>query len=123
MSDPQNLEDVVNINLEFENGSVGTISYFANGAKSVAKEYVEVHRAGVSGILKDFKELEVHGAGKVIKKRLVNQDKGQAVMVRSFLKSVENGGESPISMREICAVTRTTFRAVESLRTHKVMEV
>ena len=46
MGDPQNLEDVVNISLRFENGSIGTISYFSNGNKSLAKERVEIFANG-----------------------------------------------------------------------------
>jgi len=33
MKDPNNLNDVLNISLRYENGSIGTISYFANGDK------------------------------------------------------------------------------------------
>jgi polar amino acid transport system substrate-binding protein len=117
--DPRNLNDVVNINLEFENGSIGTISYFANGSKALAKEYVEVHRAGVSGILKNFKEVEFYGKGKPERKKLMNQDKGQAAMVKTFVDTVKNGGQPPISPQEIFAVTRATFKVVESLRTHE----
>lgn len=116
LSNPQHLNDIVNINLEFENGSIGTISYLANGSKSLAKEYVEVHRAGVSGILKDFKEVEIFGKGKPEQKKLLNQDKGQAAMVKSYIDVVKNGGRPPISPQEIFAVTLATLKAVESLR-------
>jgi polar amino acid transport system substrate-binding protein len=119
LPDPEHLNDIVNINLEFENGSIGTISYFANGSKSLAKEYLEVNRAGVSGILKDYKEVEIYGKGKPERKKLLNQDKGQAAMVKAFVDVVKNGGLPPISPREIFAVTRATFKAMESLRTHE----
>jgi predicted dehydrogenase/threonine dehydrogenase-like Zn-dependent dehydrogenase len=119
LPDPEHLNDIVNINLEFENGSIGTISYFANGSKSLAKEYVEIHRAGVSGILRDFKEVEFYGKGKPERKKLLNQDKGQAAMVKAFVDVVRNGGQPPISPQEIFAVTRATFKVVESLRTHE----
>lgn len=119
LPDPEHLNDIVNINLEFENGSIGTISYFANGSKSLAKEYVEVNRAGLSGILKDYKEVEIYGKGKPERKKLLNQDKGQAAMVKAFVDAVKNGGLPPISPREIFAVTRATFKAMESLRTHE----
>jgi len=123
LPDPENHNDVVNINLEFENGSIGTISYLANGSKSLAKEYVEVHRAGVSGILKDFKEVEILSTGRPARKMQFNQDKGQAAMVRAFIDAVKDGGSSPISMPEILAVTRATMSIVESLRKNEAISI
>ena len=43
LPDPVGCEDTVTINLQFQNGSIGTIAYFANGSKGLFKEYVEVH--------------------------------------------------------------------------------
>ncbi len=116
MPDADGHHDTVAINLEFENGSVGTVNYFANGAKGVAKEYFEVYQTGLTAILADFKLLEVHGAGRPQRKRLWNQHKGQAAMVSAFIEAVRNGGPSPISWPELHAVTQATFAACESLR-------
>ena len=41
MSEPDNLNDTLNISLTFQNGSIGTISYLANGDKSLSKERIE----------------------------------------------------------------------------------
>jgi len=84
---------------------------------------VEVYRVGISGILKDFKELEIHGSGKPERQRLRIQDKGQAAIVRAFLDTVKNGGNSLISMQEVITVTRATFRAAESLRKHEALPI
>jgi polar amino acid transport system substrate-binding protein len=123
MTDPLHLNDVVNINLEFEDGSIGTISYLSNGSKSVPKEYVEIYRAGVTGILRDFKEAEIHGKGKPERKKLLSQDKGQKLMVGEFIRSVRDGANAPIGLEEIVTVTRTSFKAVESLRLRQAVEV
>lgn len=120
---PQNLEDTVNVSLTFMNGSIGTISYFSNGSKSLFKEYVEVYRAGTSVILKDFKLLEVYSNRKMIKKKLLSQDKGQKDMVKTFLDSIKNGNPAPISFNEIYATTLTTFKILSSLRNNKVENV
>jgi predicted dehydrogenase len=47
MQEPQNLRDVVSLSLQYANGSIGTILYFSNGDKSLAKERVEIFSSGV----------------------------------------------------------------------------
>jgi predicted dehydrogenase len=107
--------DTVNINVKFENGSIGVISYFANGHKDLPKEYLEVYKDGATAILRDFREVEILSSNKRSTKRLFFQDKGQAAKMRTFVKVVKNGDSAPIPFGEISAVTLATFRAVESL--------
>ena len=119
MDDPQALEDNILINLRFENGSIGTVAYFANGPKSLPKEYVEVYRAGVCARIHDFRKLEIHGGAKTHTRKLMAQDKGQPEMMRQFLEAVRQGTDSPIPFDQIHAVLTATFRAVESFRTKR----
>jgi predicted dehydrogenase/threonine dehydrogenase-like Zn-dependent dehydrogenase len=63
MQDPQNLNDVVAISLKYANGSIGSILYFSNGDKSVAKERIEVFANGLTAILDDFKKLTLYSNG------------------------------------------------------------
>jgi len=123
MSDPSNLDDTINISLGFENGSIGAIGYFANGSKSLAKEYVEAYRAGRTAVLTDFRELQIYGSGKPVKKRLMNQDKGQKIMVHAFLDAARGNTEAPIAFSETRAATMTTFRILESLRTGEAVSI
>ncbi|HXE98645.1 MAG TPA: bi-domain-containing oxidoreductase [Dongiaceae bacterium] len=114
--DPLGLSDTLAINLAFSNGSISTISYYANGAKSMAKEYIEIYCTGTIAVLKDFKELEVYGGGSPIRKKLLNQDKGQEGMVKAFVEAVRMGKRAPIDYNEIHAVTVATFKIIESLK-------
>lgn len=123
MQDPADLEDTLNVSVHFQNGSIGTISYFANGSKSLSKEYVEIYRTGMTAILNDFKALEIYGDGKPLRKRLFTQDKGQKKMVSTFVQAIKEGKPSPISFEEICAVTMTTFKIIESIRTQQAVEI
>ncbi|HEY7533515.1 MAG TPA: bi-domain-containing oxidoreductase, partial [Nitrospiraceae bacterium] len=123
MPDPAGHQDTVNINLCFANGSIGTVSYFANGPKNLAKEHLEIYRSGSAAVLRDFREAEVIDRAGRRKKRLMFQDKGQAHMLRALLTSVKDGAKSPISFEEIVAVSRSTFRAVESLWSGAVLDV
>jgi predicted dehydrogenase len=115
LPDSQDLHDVVSIQIGFSNGSIGTVAYFANGAKSLDKEYVEVHQAGISGVLHDFRTLTIHGSGKPRRRKLFSQDKGRSQMIDAFLQSLKQGRAAPISFEELYAVALATFAAERSL--------
>ncbi|WP_179343794.1 bi-domain-containing oxidoreductase [Winogradskyella ursingii] len=114
--DSNNLNDTLNILIQFQNGSSGVIGYYANGSKSMAKEYVEVFSAGLSATLNDFKELKIYGKGKPKKKKILNQNKGQKEMVEAFVNGLLNDGKAPISFEEIVAVTKASFNVLESIK-------
>jgi polar amino acid transport system substrate-binding protein len=124
LPDANGHNDTVAINVEFENGSVGTINYYANGAKGVAKEHLEVYQLGTTAILSDFKRLEIHGRGRTRRKKLMNQNKGQGRMVSDFIEAIRSGRESPINWAESRAVTLASFAARQSVvrRTPVVIE-
>ena len=119
LPDAHGLNDTVAITLSFANGSVGTVNYYANGSKDMSKEYIEVYASGMTGIIRDFKELEVFGKGKPQRRKLLNQDKGQPVMVKQFLEWIKTGGKPLIPAEEIFTVTRASFAVLESLRTRQ----
>jgi predicted dehydrogenase len=92
------------------------ICYCANGSKAFEKEYIEIHAAGSTAILRDFRALEIGIGGRVRKTSLRVQDKGQRAMVLEFIGAVKSGGPPPIPFEQLSAVTRATFAAVRSLR-------
>jgi predicted dehydrogenase/threonine dehydrogenase-like Zn-dependent dehydrogenase len=114
--DPHGCHDTIVVNLEFADGSIAAICYYANGSKAVPKEYLEVYSSGLVGIIRDFKELEIYSTGKPRRRKSFVQDKGQAEMVRAFLARIRDGGSPIISPVEIFAVTRATFAVQESLK-------
>ncbi len=123
LPDSAGLEDTVNINMSFQNGSIGTISYFSTGSKSLFKEYIEVYKTGKTGIIKDFREVEIHGEGKKFSKKLTNQDKGQKKMLNLFLDAIKTAKPAPISFEEIYVITLTTFKIIESLRSKRAIAI
>jgi len=116
LPDANQLNDTLNILVQFENGSSGVIGYYANGSKSMTKEYVEVFSAGMSATLNDFKELKIYGKGKPKKDKLLNQNKGQKEMVNAFVNGLLTNGKAPISFEEIVAVTKASFGVLESVK-------
>lgn len=114
LPDSQGLNDTLNVNIEFENGSTGVLAYYANGAKSMPKEYFEVHAAGMSASLNDFKECTIYGK-KAEKHKLATQDKGQKKMVEEYFAGLRNG-QQPIPMKDVFATTAATFGVLKSLQ-------
>ena len=121
--DPDGLNDTISITLKFENGSIGTVHYFANGSKELPKEYVEVYQAGQAARLDDFKRLEIYGKGKPVIEKSMTQNKGQAAMMTAFVESIRAGNACPIRSDEIFAVTRACFAVAESLASGKEIVV
>ena len=79
------IEDNVMLTLTFEDGSVGTVSYLANGDRSLPKERFEVFQDGRVGIMDDFRRLEwiADGRKRTFKTRL-RQDKGHQAEWEAF---------------------------------------
>lgn len=110
-------EDNIQIVLTFPDGSIGTITYLANGDRSVPKERIEVFSGGRVALLDDYRRLElVHdGRRKTFQARL-RQDKGHLAGWQTFLDAVRRGGPPPISYAEIFGGSKATFAAVKSLK-------
>ena len=110
-------EDNIAATFTFASGSIGTLSYLANGDKSFPKERVECFCAGRVAVLDDFRSLEtaLNGRRQGLKNRL-GQDKGHRAAWEAFLTAVKAGGSPPIPYAHLFGVTRATFAAVESLR-------
>jgi predicted dehydrogenase/threonine dehydrogenase-like Zn-dependent dehydrogenase len=117
-------DDNVVITLEFSNGSLGTITYVANGDKSLPKERVEVFGGGAVAVLDDFRRLDMvrDGHKKVYKSRL-HQDKGHQAEWEAFVNALITGGPIPISFQEIISTTLTTFRILDALQCREAVEV
>ena len=110
-------QDNVLLTFTFPDGSIGTVSYLANGDKSFPKERVEVFAGGRVAVLEDFRSLETarEGKRKVFRSRL-RQDKGHRAEWEAFAEAILKGGAPPIPYEQVFGVTRATFAAVEALR-------
>ncbi len=121
--DPDSLNDVTSISLRFENGSIGTIHYFANGAKGLPKERVEVFQTGASFVLDDFCRLDAYSVSGKRQTRKTRQNKGQAEMLKTLFDALLKGEAPPISVREILRETLVCFAALESLKSRREIEL
>ncbi len=110
-------EDNLTVILKMDNGSLATIAYLTNGHARVPKERIEVSGFGRSAILDNFSHAELFkdGSGQ----RLKFKGKGHREEVHAFLKAVESGGDSPISLESLAMTTRATLAILESLRSQE----
>jgi predicted dehydrogenase/threonine dehydrogenase-like Zn-dependent dehydrogenase len=110
-------EDVAVMTFGFPDGSIGTVSYLANGDKAFPKERVEVFCGGRVAVLDDFRSLELiyQGNRQIFRARL-KQDKGHQAEWEVFANAIQHAGPAPIPYRHLFGVTRASFAAVEALR-------
>jgi predicted dehydrogenase len=110
-------EDNVVMNFRFPDGSLGVLSYLANGDKSYPKEYLEVFSGGRIGILHDWRKLElvVNGRRKV-KRHLLKQDKGHQGAWQAFLDALQGKEPPPIPYQQLIGVAQASFAARDALR-------
>lgn len=117
-------QDNVCMTFTFEDGSIGTVTYLANGDKTLPKERVEVFCAGRVAVLEDYRSLELlqNGQRQKFTARL-RQDKGHQALWEAFVQAVRQGGQPPITYDHLLGVTRASFAALESLRQQADMEI
>jgi len=108
--------DTVTITLQFADGSVGTVHYFANGPKSFPKERLEVFADGRVLQLDNYRKLTGYGWPGFSKMNLWRQDKGQRGCAAAFVETIEHGGEAPIPLEEILEVSRVSIELASQLQ-------
>lgn len=107
-------DDNAEIILQCENGSIGRVSYLANGNKAVDKEYIEISGGSKTAIISDYKEAIIYDKNQnKIKDGL---DKGWADEVKEFLLAVKEGKSSPIPYNQLINSMQATFKVLESLK-------
>jgi predicted dehydrogenase/threonine dehydrogenase-like Zn-dependent dehydrogenase len=121
-NDASNLNDTVSITLRLEDGSLGQINYFANGARNFPKERLDVFSEGRVLCIDNFRRLKAfgcRGAGK----RHWTQDKGHDEEFRAFIEAVRRGEGSPIRFESLFNTTAATFAAVEAMVDERTVKV
>ena len=107
--------DKTTINLSFEDGSIGSIHYFANGSKKFMKERIEVFTDGKTLQLENFIKLKGYGWSDFKRHSLWRQDKGQRQCVHEFVEAVEQNGVAPIPIDQLSEVTRASIRISQQI--------
>ena len=114
LDDKQNLNDTVNIMIDFADGSKGVLAYYANGSKALSKEYFEVFAGGATAVIDDYRKALFYGKRESHMKLSV-QNKGQKEMMKQYFDALKNKMQL-ITMHQLFTVTLATFGAIKSLQ-------
>ena len=105
------------VTAEFANGTIGTVSYVANGSRAFGKELVEVFGGGVAARMDDYRTLYVQREKKATRlTSRLRQDKGHRAEWEAIARHLTAGGPAPIAFDDVIHSTRATLAAAESLR-------
>ncbi len=109
-------EDKMSISLSFEDGSVGTVNYFANGSKAYPKETMEIFSDQRVLRMDNFRKTTGYGFKNFGKFKTRRQDKGHAAEFAAFVGSSANWREPLIPLDELVNVTLASFAAMTAAR-------
>lgn len=109
-------QDNVQITLRFAEGSLATVTYLANGDRSLPKEWLEVFCGGKVAVLDDFRKLSLTEEGATEVKSSA-QNKGHRAAWQAFGNAMKTGGQPPIPYEQLFGGMRAAFGAVQSLQT------
>jgi len=114
-------EDTMATVLGFEDGSVGTVNYFANGPKGYPKETLEVFSNGRVLQMNNFRKTVGFGFPEFKKFRTGRQDKGHLAECRTFVERIGVGGDQLMPLSQLVNVTLASFAAAESAATNETI--
>jgi predicted dehydrogenase/threonine dehydrogenase-like Zn-dependent dehydrogenase len=103
------------VSLGFPNGSLATVLYTDQGASGLAKEYVEAHSGGRSGVLHDFRRLELFDGRSREEVRERRQDKGHRAQFVHLRKRL--AGEMGMEDLDPLESMRVTLEALTTTQT------
>lgn len=108
--------DTVVISLQFADGSIGTVNYFANGSKAFPKERLEIFAQGSILQLDNFRSLRSFNWPGTSDQRSWRQDKGQQQCAKALVDAIASGDTRLlIPFGELQEVMQACFDAVEQL--------
>jgi polar amino acid transport system substrate-binding protein len=129
-SDNRNVTNADNIitTLKMKNGSVGIITYLADGDKSVSKERIEVSGGKRTAILDNFQRLSLYLGGKERSIKGQGMDKGHKAEVESFIRLAKERMTNPsvpalIGFDSLVTTTKVTLAIIESLTTGDIQSM
>lgn len=107
-------DDNVSVTIEYENGTIATMNYLANGSQSYPKENMNVYFDGKKITMTDYTRLESEGINiKKIKDSLPN--KGQLYQMEELYEAIKGDNKYPISLEDIEQTSVITFEISKSI--------
>lgn len=111
------LQDSLVAVLRFEDGSLATITYAAEGDTASGKERVEVFCSGTTCVIDDFRTLEIVRRGKATRRRSSTSDKGHSAEMAALVAMAQGRATPEVSFESAVRSSLATWAVVESLCT------
>ncbi len=111
------------ITIKFEDGSVGSITYAADGDRALPRERIEAYCDGKTAVLDDFRSLTLYAKGRKKHRRLRNQDLGYVEELNHFADVLKGRCEPGLTPEQIFFSTRTVLSVQDALQTGKYQEI
>lgn len=103
------------VQIEFEDGSLGTLVYATSGDRRLPKERLEYFGGGRAAVLDDFRVLELIRDGRRrVHRSWLRQDKGHRAIWSRFVQAIKEG-EPPIPYDSLLLTSAVTFAAHASI--------
>jgi predicted dehydrogenase/threonine dehydrogenase-like Zn-dependent dehydrogenase len=118
MPTADDMENVV-ATVQFENGSLGTVSYLTQGSAAVPKESIEVFGGGVTAQIENFESLRFFEKDGKVRRVSMPVDKGQKNEMGTFVRCAAGAGAMPITVESLFDTSLTTLAVAESIRSGK----
>ena len=116
-------DDKMTISLGFEDGSIASVNYFANGSKSFPKELITVFSDNRVLTIDNFRRTTGYGFKSFSKLKTFRQEKGHRQQFEQLLKRVQDGGSWLIPWEELENVALASFAAVTAAREERTIGV
>ena len=117
------LQDSLVATVAFDDGSLASVVYTADGDTSYPKERVEVFCGGGVGVIDDFRSLSLVKGGREDTTSLTHTDKGHKAEMAAFVAAVRGTPDPVLTFGDVLASTLATLAVVESLGTGSAVEV
>lgn len=118
-----NAQDNVIVSVDFANGSRGVIVYTSLGSKKLPKDYIEIYGSGKAMIIDDFKKADIFTKEGKRSLRVFGQDKGYKGEFEKFIKAIQDGKASPISLEELFYSTKAISAIIQSIKEGRPIDI
>lgn len=109
-------QDNLIISLTFANGTIGILTYVANGEKTFGKEMLELFGGGLSARLEDYRTLTIqHGKKRIQRVSRLRQNKGHRAEWQAWIDHLQGQTPAPLPFVEVVCTMQTAFAAQQSL--------
>lgn len=109
--------DNFSIIMNYEDGSIGTVTYTSKGSKKASKERIEFFSDDKTAVIENFRTLKIFDTKKDVSKRnLFSQDKGHKNEIEHLVMNLKKGNKMSDEFELSLNSSKATIAALKSLK-------